>query len=112
MPGINDAPEQVAPILELASEAGAAYVSGIALHLRGEVRGAVLRMASEAHRPDLVERYKRLYQRGAYAHPDERKRLSELVKGPDLPPGERMRGRYRSRGADEEAATSGTKWKR
>ena len=39
MPGINDAPEQIAPILELASEAGAAYVTGIALHLRGEVRG-------------------------------------------------------------------------
>ncbi|MBV9004659.1 MAG: radical SAM protein, partial [Solirubrobacterales bacterium] len=38
MPGINDAPEQVEPILELAAEAGAAYVSGIALHLRGEVR--------------------------------------------------------------------------
>src|SRR5438477_11498051 len=38
MPGINDSPEQVAPILELASEAGAAYVSGIALHPRGEVR--------------------------------------------------------------------------
>src|SRR5205823_1743791 len=29
MPGVNDAPEQVAPILELASEAGAAYISGI-----------------------------------------------------------------------------------
>ena len=34
MPGINDAPEQVERILELATEAGAAYVSGIALHLR------------------------------------------------------------------------------
>ena len=38
MPGINDAPEQVEPIVELAAEAGAAYVTGIALHLRGEVR--------------------------------------------------------------------------
>ena len=38
MPGVNDAPEQVEPILELAAEAGAAYVTGIALHLRGEVR--------------------------------------------------------------------------
>src|SRR5213076_994164 len=38
MPGINDEPEQVAEILELASEAGASYVTGIALHLRGEVR--------------------------------------------------------------------------
>ena len=38
MPGINDAPEQVAEIAELAHEAGAAYVTGIALHLRGDVR--------------------------------------------------------------------------
>src|SRR5437588_562534 len=38
MPGINDAPEQIAPILELAAEAGASFVSGIALHLRGEVK--------------------------------------------------------------------------
>jgi len=106
MPGINDAPEQVAKILELASEAGAAYVSGIALHLRGEVRGLFFEWL-QSHRPDLVERYKRLYQRGAYAHPDERKRLSELVRGPDLPPGERMRGRYRSPAADQEDGNSG-----
>ena len=68
-------------------------MSGIALHLRGEVRGLFFEWL-ESHRPDLVERYKRLYQRGAYAHPDERRRLTELVKGPDLPPGGRMRGRY------------------
>src|SRR5438270_129660 len=39
MPGVNDAPHQVAPILELCAEAGVDYVTGIALHLRGEVRG-------------------------------------------------------------------------
>ena len=91
MPGINDAPEQVAPILEMASEAGAAYVTGIALHLRGEVRNLFFEWL-DAHRPDLVPLYKRLYQRGAYLHPDERRRLVELVKGRELPPGERMRG--------------------
>jgi DNA repair photolyase len=91
MPGINDAPEQIAPILEMASEAGAAYVTGIALHLRGEVRNLFFEWLHE-HRPDLVPLYKRLYQRGAYLHPDERRRLGELVKGPELPPGERMRG--------------------
>jgi DNA repair photolyase len=101
MPGINDAPEQVAKILELASEAGAAYVTGIALHLRGEVRGLFFEWL-QSHRPDLVDRYQRLYQRGAYAHPDERKRLSALVKGPELPPGERMRGGYRSPATDRE----------
>ena len=38
MPGINDDPEQVRELLRLCTEAGAAYVTGIAQHLRGEVR--------------------------------------------------------------------------
>jgi DNA repair photolyase len=91
MPGINDAPEQVAPILELASEAGASYVTGIALHLRGDVRGLFFNWL-KAHRPDLLSRYKSLYRKGAYAPADERQRLARLVRGPDLALGERMRG--------------------
>lgn len=85
MPGINDAPEQVAEVIELASEAGAAYVSGIALHLRGEVRGLFLDWLRE-NRPDLVPRYRELYRRGAYAPLEERRRLAELVNGPDGEP--------------------------
>jgi DNA repair photolyase len=92
MPGINDAPEQVAQILELAAEAGAAYVTGIALHLRGEVRDLFFEWL-RAHRPDLVPRYQQLYRRGAYAPPAERRRLTALVRGPDLEPGARIRGR-------------------
>jgi DNA repair photolyase len=99
MPGINDAPEQIAPILQMASEAGAAYVTGIALHLRGDVKNLFFEWLRE-HRPDLTAAYRRLYQRGAYMHPDERRRLSQLVKGLDLPPGERMRGRLEPRGAN------------
>ena len=38
MPGINDDPRQVEKILELAAEAGVVNVSGIHLHLRGEVK--------------------------------------------------------------------------
>ncbi|HZE04427.1 MAG TPA: hypothetical protein VE127_04335 [Solirubrobacteraceae bacterium] len=100
MPGINDAPEQIAPILEMASEAGAAYVTGIALHLRGEVKNLFFEWLHE-HRPDLVPLYERLYRRGAYLHPDERRRMSQLVKGPELAPGERMRGRLEPRGGNE-----------
>jgi DNA repair photolyase len=92
MPGVNDAPEQIEPILELATEAGAAYVTGIALHLRGEVRDLWFEWLRD-HRPDLITRYERLYQRGAYMEVDERRRLAALVKGPDLTPDERMRGR-------------------
>src|SRR5205823_1192086 len=39
MPGINDAPEQVEPLLEAAERAGARNVAGVALHLRGSVGG-------------------------------------------------------------------------
>ncbi|TML99239.1 MAG: radical SAM protein [Actinobacteria bacterium] len=87
MPGINDAPEQVERILELAQENGATGIGGIALHLRGEVREIWLDWL-RAHRPDLVPRYERLYARGAYAPPEERRRLAELVRrgAPPMPP--------------------------
>jgi len=79
MPGINDAPEQVEPILELATEAGASSIGGIALHLRGEVRDIFFDWLRE-HRPDLLPRYRELYRRGAYAAPEERRRLQALVR--------------------------------
>ena len=79
MPGINDSPEQIEPILELAAEAGATSVGGIALHLRGEVRGIFFDWL-RSHRPDLIARYEELYRRGAYAPPAERRRLSQLVR--------------------------------
>ncbi len=104
MPGINDAPEQVAPILELASEAGASYVTGIALHLRGEVRNLFFEWL-RAHRPDLVARYKQLYRSGAYAPIEERRRLAGLVTGADLTPGQRMRGRWIEPAAPLDTAT-------
>jgi DNA repair photolyase len=95
-PGINDQPEQVSEILELASAAGAAYITGIALHLRGEVRGLWFEWLQE-HRPDLLPVYERLYRRGAYMPVEERRRLARLVKGPDLDPETRMRGRLAPR---------------
>ena len=100
MPGVNDAPEQVEPILELAAEAGAAYVTGIALHLRGEVRELWFEWLRE-HRPDLIPRYQELYRRGAYMPVPERERLSALVKGPDQAPDEGRRGRVVPRYARE-----------
>src|ERR1700733_11425658 len=96
MPGINDSPEQVQEILDLADEAGAAYVSGIALHLRGEVRKVFMDWLRE-RRPDLVPRYSDLYRRGAYAPAHERRRLARLVSGPDPSPYARGRGAYLAR---------------
>src|ERR671910_2655285 len=80
MPGINDGPKQVEEILELAGEAGAGHIGGIALHLRGEVRDIFFDWL-RTHRPDLVPRYERIYSRGAYAAPGERRRLQDLVHG-------------------------------
>ncbi len=79
MPGINDDPEQVEEIVELAHEAGATFVNGIALHLRPGVREVFMGWLSAA-RPDLVPRYEELYERGAYAKPEERKRIGKLVR--------------------------------
>jgi len=95
MPGVNDDPAQVEKILELAHEAGAVSIGGIALHLRGEVRGIFFDWL-RSHRPDLVPRYETLYRRGAYAPEAERRRLAALVRGRDGP--------SRWRGADEASA--------
>ncbi|MHB8693506.1 MAG: SPL family radical SAM protein, partial [Solirubrobacteraceae bacterium] len=81
MPGINDAPEQVEEILRLATEAGAAYVTGIPLHLRGDVRKVFFDWLRE-YRPELLPRYRELYRRSAYAPEDERRRLLELLRSP------------------------------
>jgi DNA repair photolyase len=79
MPGINDAPHQIEPLLELAAKAGATSVGGATLHLRGEVRSVFMDWL-RSQRPDLVPRYEKLYRRGAYAPREERARLASLVR--------------------------------
>ncbi|HEX2103050.1 MAG TPA: hypothetical protein VHF51_05325 [Solirubrobacteraceae bacterium] len=104
MPGINDDPRQVERILEAAAEAGAVGVSGIALHLRGEVRQIFMDWL-RSYRPDLVERYDQLYRRGAYAAREEQDRLRRLLRstrprtGPEPP----RRSPADSRGVRREA---------
>jgi len=91
MPGINDAPHQVEQLLELAAQAGASNVGGVALHLRGEVR-AVFMDWLRSQRPDLVARYEQLYRNGAYAPRQERERLARMVRRGGAP-GAFWRGR-------------------
>ena len=79
MPGINDDPKQVEKILDIAGEMGAVSIGGIALHLRGEVRGVFMDWL-RSYRPDLVDEYERLYARGAYAPPQVRERLARMVR--------------------------------
>ncbi len=109
MPGVNDSPEQVDRLLELATEAGATNIVPITLHLRGEVREIWFDWL-RAQRPDLIERYERIYSRGAYANTAERKRIGKLVphdrRGAGQPTGHtRRRDRFAPREAKPAAAT-------
>jgi len=80
MPGINDAPEQVQPIVERAKEAGASFLGGVALHLRGEVKDVFFAWLQEK-RPDLLPKYEQLYSNRAYLKPEMRKRATRALKG-------------------------------
>jgi DNA repair photolyase len=91
MPGINDAPEQLGPLLDAVAEAGATSVGGIALHLRGEVKKLFFDWLRD-YRPDLVALYEKLYARGAYAPAQERRRLAGLLRHDAIPPPARGRG--------------------
>jgi DNA repair photolyase len=81
MPGINDDPEQVQPIVDRAKEAGATFLGGVALHLRDEVRDVFFGWL-QAKRPDLLPRYEQLYAGGrAYMRPEDRKQTTRAVRG-------------------------------
>ncbi len=102
MPGINDAPGQVEPLLEAAAAAGATGIGGIALHLRGEVRQIYFDWL-RSYRPDLLPLYEELYARGAYAPRAERRRLAELVRREDTAWPSRFRNRDPAQTHSDEA---------
>jgi DNA repair photolyase len=80
MPGINDHPDQVRPIVERAKAAGATFLGTAALHLRGEVKDVFFAWLQEK-RPDLIPKYEALYQDRAYMQPAQRKHATRAVKG-------------------------------
>ncbi|HVW46600.1 MAG TPA: radical SAM protein [Solirubrobacterales bacterium] len=90
MPGINDEPEQVEPIVARAREAGATFLGGVALHLRGEVKDVYFGWLREK-RPDLVPEYERLYGRRSYMRPEDRQKTTRALKGWGR---QRMRSNY------------------
>jgi DNA repair photolyase len=79
MPGINDDPRQLEPLVQGALDAGATSVGTAALHLRRDVKEVFMAWLGE-QRPELVERYEDLYARGAYAPREERARLADCVR--------------------------------
>ena len=100
MPGINDGPEQLEPLLEAAAAAGATGIGGIALHLRGDVKALFFDWL-RSQRPDLVATYEALYARGAYAPLRERRRLQALVR---REPEQTWPSRFRQPAEETEAA--------
>jgi DNA repair photolyase len=106
MPGINDAPHQLEPLLEMAAAAGATSIGGVALHLRDEVRQIFMDWLT-AQRPDLLARYEEMYRRGAYAPREERERLSQMVRRRGASGGFRLAGaQFRGPSGDAGAAQS------
>jgi DNA repair photolyase len=80
MPGINDTPEQVEPIVARAREADATFLGGVALHLRGEVKDVFFGWL-RTKRPDLLPEYERLYGRRAYMRPADRQKTTRALRG-------------------------------
>ena len=78
MPGINDDPDQVRPIVERARKAGATFLGGVALHLRDEVKDVFFAWLA-AKRPDLLPRYEALYEDRAYMRPEQRKHTTRAL---------------------------------
>src|SRR6478735_1604076 len=98
MPGINDTPEQVQPIVDRAREAGATFLGGVALHLRGEVRDVFFGWLKEK-RPDLLPRYEKLYDAGrGYMRPTDRIRTAKVVRGWGRGPSRRQHAKSQAEG--------------
>jgi DNA repair photolyase len=80
LPGINDHPDQVRPIIERAKKAKATFLGGVALHLRDEVKDVFFAWLEEK-RPDLLPKYEQLYNGRAYMQSAQRKRTTRAVRG-------------------------------
>ena len=65
LPGISDHPDQVAAVRKACEEAGAVSASTIKLHLRPGVKEHFMGWLGQK-RPDLTERYEKLYRDRAY----------------------------------------------
>ncbi len=95
LPGLSDSEAQLTEVVEACAEAGAVSVSGVALHLRGAVRGHYLEWL-QGERPDLVRLHRERFRRGAYQEDAERERVEAIVRGAARRCGVTGRERYRA----------------
>ena len=78
LPGLSDAEDQLAEVVEACVEAGAVAVTALPLHLRSGVREHFMDWLGSA-RPELVDEYRRRYKR-AYLPSREQDEVSTLVR--------------------------------
>jgi DNA repair photolyase len=78
LPEITDAPDALAAVVHAAADAGASHVWHGALNLGTVTRDAYFAFLSTS-RPELVERYTRLFARGRYAEPAYVREVAERV---------------------------------
>jgi len=79
LPGLSDSEAQLTEVVEACAEAGAVSISGVALHLRGAVRGHYLEWLGR-ERPDLLRLHRERFRQGAYQEDEERQRIEGIVK--------------------------------
>ena len=79
LPGISDRPEQIEEVVEGAAEAGARFIAGSYLHLRGPLKEHYLRWV-ETEYPYLSRHYRHVYNGRSYASPAMRKRLGGMIR--------------------------------
>ncbi len=79
LPGLSDRPDQIEAVIEGAAAAGAKFITGILLHLRGPLKEHYFRWL-EAEYPHLIRFYRHTYGKRSYAPPAMRKRLGRLTR--------------------------------
>jgi DNA repair photolyase len=95
LPGLSDAPEQLAEVADACKAIGVRPAGPVPLHLRPGVKEHVLHWV-RTHRPDLAEHYERSY-RTAYLPKPQRRRLAATFRkalGDDAPPKAPVRSLY------------------
>jgi len=94
LPGLSDSEEQLTEVVEACADAGAVSIAGVALHLRGAVRGHYFDWLAAA-RPDLVRLHRGRFRRGAYQEDADRERVEGIVRAAARRCGVTRRDRYR-----------------
>jgi DNA repair photolyase len=96
LPGVTDSPQELDAVARAASQVGASHFAVSVLFLKPAAQRAFFPFL-EQHFPHLVERYRRLYSRGAYLHGKTAQRIQQTARdlrtkyglegiSPDCPP--------------------------